>query len=193
MKRPPLDHRHRNQRERILRAVVRLAAELGWPRVTMRRLATALGCQPASIYEYFPSKEAILSTLAADGFDRLLARLTRDGPDPTLPALARTVWAFAQEEPQVYQAMHGMAGAAAMWGDERQEAKALFALARRAVAREAGDAMGLDLDAATDICWAMVHGTIALAMAGRIAGEPERAAALLEAGLATLAAGWRRP
>jgi len=42
------------------------------------------------------------------------------------------------------------------------------------VQRELGETNSLDLDAATNICWALLNGTITLAMSGRIAGRPAR-------------------
>lgn len=191
MERNPVAERRSRQREQILRATARLAAEVGWQQVTMRRLASALGCQPPSIYEYFSGKEEILSSLVRNGFRRLLERLDADGAEPSLRTIATTVWAFAWEEPEVYQAMHGLGGMPFGWDVGQAEAKALFAIGRRAVEREVGEGARLDLDAATDTCWALLHGTISLAMSGRIAGGPERAARLLESGLAALTAGWR--
>ncbi|HLH69657.1 MAG TPA: TetR/AcrR family transcriptional regulator [Candidatus Dormibacteraeota bacterium] len=183
-----IERRHQ-QREAILRATSRLAGERGWQQVTMRRLAAALGWKAASLYEYFSSKEELLAALVGDGFARLLARVAGDGEKPGLHELARRTWAFAWEEPQTYQAMHGLAGVP-FGPPEQPEAKALFAIVREAVQREVGDAQ-LDLDAAADVCWALLHGTIALAMSGRIAGGRARAARLLDVGLDALVTGWR--
>ena len=186
--------RRQRQREAIMAATLRLASEVGWQQVTMRKLAASLEIQPASLYEYFPSKEGIFAALIEDGYTRLLFNLTSGNDEPDLQILVKRIWTFAWKEPQVYQAIHGLAGVPYGWESRRPEAKALFALLRAAIARETGGRPGLvfDLDAATDICWALIHGTVALAMAHRLAGGRTRAARLLESGIEALVSSWQQ-
>jgi len=52
------------QRERILSVALSLFAEKGYERVSLRQVAREVGLTPATLYHYFPSKEALLETLA---------------------------------------------------------------------------------------------------------------------------------
>ena len=47
-------------RERVLEAAVALADEIGIEALTIRKLATAMGTKPMTIYHYVPSKEEIV-------------------------------------------------------------------------------------------------------------------------------------
>jgi len=51
-------------RERILREAQRLFAQEGYSAVSMRALARAVNLSPATLYHYFPTKEALLKELA---------------------------------------------------------------------------------------------------------------------------------
>ena len=64
--RGPTRH-HQEQRQRVLDAAVALFAEHGYEATGMRAIADAVGIRPASIYYYFPSKEAILEALFTGG------------------------------------------------------------------------------------------------------------------------------
>lgn len=50
----------------------------GWERLTTRSVALEAGVSIGALYEYFPSKEALLSGYVRHGIDGLLARLEQD-------------------------------------------------------------------------------------------------------------------
>ncbi len=60
-----LTERHQEQQQRVLEVAVRLFATHGYEATGMRAIAEAVGLRPASLYHYFPSKEAILEALFA--------------------------------------------------------------------------------------------------------------------------------
>jgi AcrR family transcriptional regulator len=62
-------------RDAIDRAAVELFAELGYHATSMRTLAAAAEVQPAAIYHWYPSKEAILVHLQDEFMDELTARV----------------------------------------------------------------------------------------------------------------------
>ncbi len=71
--RPPLT------RDRVLRGALELADQIGVEAFTMRRLATALGTKPMSIYYHVPGKEQILDGIV----DLVFAEI--DPPQADLP------------------------------------------------------------------------------------------------------------
>ena len=58
-------------REDIDAAALELFARLGYHATSMRAIASAAGIQPAAIYHWYPSKEALLVHLQDDFMDRL--------------------------------------------------------------------------------------------------------------------------
>jgi AcrR family transcriptional regulator len=53
-------------RHRILKGAARLFARLGWDRATTRNIAASAGIATGTLFNYFPSKEAIVATLISD-------------------------------------------------------------------------------------------------------------------------------
>jgi AcrR family transcriptional regulator len=82
-------------RERILRAGLRLFAELGFHGASIRDIASAAGISSATLYSHYPSKEHILAELVRIGHEELHDRLRRalvtagSGPAAQLAALVR--------------------------------------------------------------------------------------------------------
>ena len=71
----PAPRRGPETREAIDRAAVDLFAELGYHATSMRALAAAAEVQPAAIYHWYPSKEAILVHLQDDFMEQLTDRV----------------------------------------------------------------------------------------------------------------------
>jgi AcrR family transcriptional regulator len=62
-------------RARLCGVAERLFAENGFPAVSMRELAAALGCSATAAYRYFRDKEEILAAVRTAAFDRFASRL----------------------------------------------------------------------------------------------------------------------
>jgi len=59
----------------ILEAAKRLFLTEGFERATIRKIAAAVGVSSATLYLYFPDKDAILRAISESTFEALLARL----------------------------------------------------------------------------------------------------------------------
>jgi AcrR family transcriptional regulator len=181
-------------RQAILRAALEIAAAEGWQAVTMRRVAERIEYSPSVIYKYFEDKEAILHTLLVQGFARLLALLRAvagrvSEPQERLEQMALAYWRFVWSDPTLFQLMFNP-------GErlyEIEEAKAIFALVREAIAQwgRSQELLLTDLDACVDILWATLHGLISLAVAQVIYGGVERAQQLLIQAVRDLLRAWR--
>ena len=57
-------------RHRILKVAATLFARLGWDRATTRSIATSAGIATGTLFNYFPSKEAIAATLISDALTK---------------------------------------------------------------------------------------------------------------------------
>lgn len=69
--------------EAIFEAFVRIWLRQGWAALTTRAVALEAGVAIGTLYDYFPSKEAMLSGYVRYGIESLLARLDTDVVQPT--------------------------------------------------------------------------------------------------------------
>lgn len=190
--------RHREQlRRRILTAARDVAVREGWNAVTIRKIASRVEYSAPAIYEYFDSKEALLVELAREGFRLLAAELRAAAtavqrPEARLLALANAYWDFAWKHPELYQVMHGLGGVPFGPGTSALEAVEVVTTTRGFVEEvlRASGAVGADVDVATNLLLANLHGLISLAMAGRIPGDRQRGAALVKRTVGDFLAAW---
>jgi len=56
-------------RERVLLVAGRLFTEGGYPNVSMRRIASEIGCSQMAMYRHFPDKEALMQQLCIDLYE----------------------------------------------------------------------------------------------------------------------------
>ncbi len=94
----------------VLQGATLLVVSGGVARFSMRGLARRLGCQPATLYHYFSSKEAILQTVAVDTGQRLIeAMFGKEARIADLPActqVCKSIEAFltfASQEPNLWE------------------------------------------------------------------------------------------
>jgi AcrR family transcriptional regulator len=92
--RRPGGRRGPGTRDAIHAAAVDLFARLGYHATSMRAIASAAEIQPAAIYHWYPSKEAILVDLQDEFMERLTEKLVAamaryDGPAMKLAAAVR--------------------------------------------------------------------------------------------------------
>lgn len=90
-------------REAIDSAAVELFAKLGYHATSMREIASTSGIQPAAIYHWYPSKEAILVHLQDDFMERLTEKVLAARDRQKRPALRL---AGAVREHVIYHGLH---------------------------------------------------------------------------------------
>ncbi|HMA37182.1 MAG TPA: TetR/AcrR family transcriptional regulator [Chloroflexia bacterium] len=169
-------------REGILAAALRIASAEGWQAVTMRKVAELIEYSPPTIYEYFESKDAILGTLAQEGFRKLRERLETagaGGAGAPMVRLALAYCAFAWEHPQLYQVMFGMGGAICRLDSALPDLDALSRIMMTAARTALPAVAEPDRAAVLEIHFATLHGIVSLAMQDLL-GSQERADRLAE-------------
>ncbi|MBI5607050.1 MAG: TetR/AcrR family transcriptional regulator [Deltaproteobacteria bacterium] len=62
-----------SQKERVLHEAVLLFWKKGYHDTTMKDIATAYGCKPANIYNFFPQKEAILYEILRSQIETIIS------------------------------------------------------------------------------------------------------------------------
>jgi AcrR family transcriptional regulator len=104
----------------VLQDATLLVVSVGVNRFSMRELARRLGCQPAALYHYFSSKEAILQAVAVQTAHRLIeamfgseARITDLHACTQVCKRIEIFMAFASQEPNLWELLFLDARAAA--------------------------------------------------------------------------------
>ncbi len=166
------DRRHLDTREEILAAARELLLEVGPEALSLRQVARRADFSPAALYNYFSSRDEIISSLFAESFEKLdsyLRRVPRDLPFKTRvvelgmayldfgrenPMDLRCVLAATSQEGLVAPSVMALAlGAVRLIGDTFREGvdRGLFASDQSLSAAEL--AYGL---------WALVHGLVSV-------------------------------
>jgi AcrR family transcriptional regulator len=185
------------RRQLILDETRLLAREAGWHAVTIRAVAQRCGLSAPSLYELFPSKAALLATVARDGFAELAESLANSAGDDGLGPLhasAARYWRFAHGDPTLYDLMF------------HQPLELQFATGKTPAALHAGfralAAVVIDVarvleielsdpDTATESWWAAMHGIVSLALSRRVRRRPGHPERLLRLAADTFTAGLR--
>jgi AcrR family transcriptional regulator len=168
------------RRQQILDAARSMAEADGWPAVTSRRLADAIGYTQPVLYGHFPGgKTEIMRTVALTGFTELTAAMRAAVSDHPVPgavaAVADVYLGFATAHPSLYQAMFELPIDARFAQDDAEaELRAGFDALRAALGHDDDDGT------ATEVLWSALHGMSQLERAGRMRREqrPDRIAEL---------------
>ena len=163
-------------REAILDTSRRLLVADGYDRLSMRRIAAAVGCSATSIYLHFASKDALTHALISEGMERLYSHLTaQTDPDPVarLEALCRAYVRFGLDNPEVYQILFQLHPARMERFPAEQYRRARRNIDVFARALAAGEADGRlraqpTPDVAANVMWTALHGLVSLRLAERI-------------------------
>ena len=162
-----------SRRSEILAAAKRLFVEEGYESATMRRIATAVGVSGATLYVYFPDKEAILFAIAEETFGELLAalELSQQGHGDRLQRLRAglmTYIAFGRARPDEYrltfQRKMMSPSTPGRHSGDIEAADRSFGILERSVAElvEAGTFAPGNSMLIAEALWACLHGTTAV-------------------------------
>jgi len=109
--------RSRDQtRAGIMQTAKTIARREGWQAVSIRKIADAIEYSAPIIYEYFDSKDVLLSEIRNEGFMFLnqeyerIFKLYRD-PEKRLYEISLIQWDFARQQPEMYRVMYNLDGA----------------------------------------------------------------------------------
>jgi AcrR family transcriptional regulator len=149
-------------RDRILAAARDIAVTEGWEKVSTRKIAEKIEYSTIKLYSEFGSKEAIFKELQMRGFQTLYKRIAAiqalsQNPETALMLYSSSMWAFALEQPEMYEVMFGLNGA--MCKDQPlEDMRATMLIINAAI-------QAIRLDAPFSYFnhwWAQMHGYISL-------------------------------
>ena len=184
-------------RQGILTAAREIARQEGWQSVTVRKVAERIEYSPPTIYEYFESKEAILTELHREGFRQMAAilktiRETVEDPEQRLLDMVDSYWDFAMRNPELYQVMNGLGGVPFECLEKPPAAHEALVTTQEALVEWARvkEVDVHDLKGAVEIIRSLVHGLISLTMVDRVYGGEPRAKELLQRAMRDMFAAW---
>jgi AcrR family transcriptional regulator len=100
----PRERRQQKTRRAILQAAREIISEKGLGGLSLREIAHRTDYSPAGLYEYFNSKDEIITAVCADGFERFSAYLSRVPtdlpPSERLMELGLAYLDFAKNNPE---------------------------------------------------------------------------------------------
>ncbi|MBX3063666.1 MAG: TetR/AcrR family transcriptional regulator [Anaerolineae bacterium] len=170
----------------ILIAAIEHLEQFGEESLSMRELAAKLDLTPRALYRYYPERAALLSAIAAEGFQRLQQALIQTAAElsgkPVLRAMATTYFAFAQANPALYQLLVRIHEPTQVLLQAQHD---LWALVIRLVAQNLTET--IDAASVAVALWAFIHGFIQLETAQIIGEEKPRSG--FEVGLDIFLAG----
>jgi len=101
--------RYRSElRSETLSAARKLIKEEGYQGLTIRKLAQRMECSPMALYSYFADKQALLTALALEGFEKVAKRFDSTVHRDPLIALRKILLdyiAYAEENPNEYRVL----------------------------------------------------------------------------------------
>jgi len=191
-------YHHGDLRKALLAEAAKLVEAGGVTALTLRELARRLGVSHAAPLNHFPDKDALLSELAAEGFDELataLARAMRVFPKPTrLTETGRAYVDFALRRPGHYRVMFGHGAVSAPSPRLAAAGGGAFGVLAEAVAEALGPSRARSAErvaAAAFFAWSTVHGAATLLLDAPLphvlARDPQAARALADQATAAVA------
>lgn len=192
-------YHHGNLRAALLEEAARMIGEGGVSKVTMRAIGQRLGVSRAAPYRHFPDKDALLTAVAAAGFEELNRRLLQiddeaaDSPLDRFRRMGRAYVRFARDHPAQYRLMYGEQSVERDRIPELQTAaNGLFAHLVQVIESQqnAGRIRAEDPQEQAYIAWSAMHGLASLLIDGQIRAEAD-VDGLVERAIATVLAGLR--
>ncbi len=167
--------RYRSElRAETLSAARDLIKEEGYQGLTLRKLAQRMGCSPMALYSYFADKQALLTALALEGFEKLAKRFdstVRRDPLTALRKILLDYIAYAEENPFEYRILFLSVETLGEVKQTRQDLQernpafgALFKCVETCV--KAGVLKG-DAFAVSTVLWTGAHGAASLLITAR--------------------------
>ncbi len=190
-------YHHGRLKEALVDAARALLGERGAQGFSLADAAKLAGVSPAAPYRHFRDRDALLAEVARQGFtlfaERLSAALAAGGdPRDGLVAMGRAYLSFAREEPGLYEAMFSWCAAPDKEGGDAGQANGAFDILLNGIARAlavSGRVTGDPRRLALEV-WALAHGVATLAAARQLGPgiDPE---VVLREGVGALLAGHR--
>ncbi|MFD4647948.1 TetR/AcrR family transcriptional regulator [Streptomyces sp. NPDC058441] len=161
-------YHHGDLRAACLSAARELLEADGSSGLSLRAVARRAGVSPTAPYRHFADRDALVSAVAAEGYQELAGYLTKAHPAPSTPdelaAVAVAYVQFALEHPALFRVM--FAEPCDPTSEERVAATAAISEYVRSIVRATFP--DVNADAMSTTVWALVHGLAFLHLDGKL-------------------------
>ena len=168
-------YHHGNLKQALLEASLDLIRKSGPGAFTLREVARRAGVSHNAPYRHFRDKEALLAALAAEGFDRLTATMTKaadlaSGAMERFRMTGRGYVEFALRYPQHFAVMFEVPWQYDLYPETQAAGNRAFGtLVRHIEACQTEGALPTgDAEPRALLAWSLVHGVAKLAISGRL-------------------------
>jgi len=178
----PRQQRSKATVDAILKAASRILVDEGYEATTTRGVAERAGVSIGSLYQYFPSKEALVMAIAERQMERVRIHVTEalaDAANAPLPEVARLlaqgiIGAYA-ENPRLYQEVFEQGPRFGLGGTSRALHQRIESVVRSFLTQHAGSLRPRNLDLATFVIVRTIRGVILSAATERpeLFSDPE--------------------
>lgn len=180
-------YHHGDLRAALVRAAMELLEEGGEADLSLRAVARRAGVSAAAPYRHYADREALVSAVAAVGYQELAQQLAAAHPSPSTPeqlaSVAIAYVQFALERPALFRIM--FTEPCDRDNDDRVAATAAVAQYVHAIVERAFPEA--DAEALATAIWALVHGLAFLHLDGKLdATSPTRVADRITAAIHAL-------
>lgn len=162
-------------RSRVVEAATEIIARDGYPALTIRGLASALGCSPMTPYRYFQDRDEIFAAVRSAAFDQFAVAQEAavhpgQAPLERLHALGKAYIGFAIENPNAYRLQFALSQGTQDAYPEHGHAELRSWKPLSSAVQEAVDAgvLGGDPLQLAHLFWASMHGLASLHLAGKL-------------------------
>lgn len=161
-------YHHGDLRAALVRAAMELLEESGEADLSLRAVARRAGVSAAAPYRHYADREALVSAVAAVGYQELAQQLAAAHPSPSTPeqlaSVAIAYVQFALERPALFRIM--FTEPCDRDNDDRVAATAAVAQYVHAIVERAFPEA--DAEALATAIWALVHGLAFLHLDGKL-------------------------
>ena len=157
---------HEDKRRKILKTARGLVLRSGHAKLSLREVARRAGFSPASLYEYFDSKDAIVSVLSLEAMASLglaMRAAARDEGDAraTVVAIAVAYIAWGKQHPEDYKLLFERLPSRRRSLSQAPSADSPYRILLEAVQRALGERAAA-ADTLAYGLWASAHGMVML-------------------------------
>jgi len=160
-------------RDTLCDYATRLFAKQGYEGVTMRALATGLGCSPMTPYRYFENKAEIFDAVRSAAWNRFAVALECSIEDVTehparLRALARAYVQFGLDEPYAYRIMFELDQDQSPETGREPDRRSWLVMHDAVSEAVANGAVKGEPNVVAHLLWSGMHGLVALHLSGML-------------------------
>lgn len=190
-------NRRERHKEQIRNAILEVASEIimkeGVEKLTIRKIAAAIGYSIPTVYEHFLNKEALVHELQKEWLKKMqemiqLIHAREDNPGVALEKIAETYFFYAKKNPAFYHAVMSLDLGAMDQSPSYPELYTIRTILKELIYQAKKDVFSSqdELEDRVDLLRSILHGAVSLMLVNKIKGGEVRAFGLVKQAIKNL-------